>query len=336
MTLVFIASVVSLSSCRDDDPIEVTPPQKESNDNPDGKGDDNDSPEEKPGTDTNKSVTDKDAGTFKFVNITTNEQITASYHQCFVGDTIKVEFSPKAEYAQVPFEITAEPFTKLNDSLFVVTDLETDRISKNVNFKAQYAKNDSTLTATELKGFFTYVEKAHVTYTLNVSDALLQFVDVIMEFTDERGHVGTVTLGNDDWKREAVTFYEYENEKGARTWSTDTDLGEEWKRVDERVAYYTFYNLEMDYEKLDMQYSVRAKYIVKQGVQPVEESYELEHNLQWGPATVAGAETINVSIKITDYTVKRENVASYLENLAAKPDELTLFLDKRRRRVIEK
>ena len=64
----------------------------------------------------NVSVTDLKAGTFQFVNISTNEQITASYHNCFVGDTIKVEFSPKAEYAQVPFEITAEPKGAMKDA----------------------------------------------------------------------------------------------------------------------------------------------------------------------------------------------------------------------------
>ncbi len=342
-----IAALFSITGCDRDDPIEKNEKpieektdkdstEKESDKESTGKDTSGDSTGDESNTNTREKLTDSEAGAFQLTNITTGESLTETYHQCFVGDTLKAVFSPKQEYSSVSFDVTIDEFTKLNDSLFVVTDLKTGIIGQNIEIQAVYSQNDSTLSAKKIVSFFTWVEQADVTYSLKMSPSLLEFVNVSLEYTDEQGQVKSIKIGDNDWINATSVWYEYEGKNGEKKWTTEENPGDEWTKIGEEITNRTYYDLKMHYDKLDQTYIVRAKYTIKQYAQPHEDSYNLVHRLTWGPATVAGALTINTSIIIGDNTdIKRENLADYLEKLAATPDVLTLYLDKRKKGVTE-
>lgn len=334
-----VAAAVFVSGCEEDEPEVKKENPKEEKTVIDSTNNDTGGDTTEEGTDTNthEKIDDKNAGTFQLTNISTGEEVTKSYHQCFVGDTIKVTFMPKSEYAAVPFDVRIDEFTKIKDNLFVATNLKTDMVGRNLNIKAVYDKNDSTLSANTIVSFFTYVEEADVEYTLNVSPDLLEFVDVVLEYTDERGHVGSQNISDEDWIRETTVLYEYENDKGGKMWTHNENPGNEWTKVGEKEQVHIYYDLNLHYDKLDQTYTVKAIYITKQNLQVNEDSYYLSHSLKWGPAIVAGAKTTNISISIGgNNNIKREDVAAYLEKLSATPDELAIFLNKRKRSVTEK
>lgn len=284
-----------------------------------------------------EKVSDSNAGRFTLVNISAGEEIDKGYHECFVGDTIKAIFEPKDEYANLPFSIEAGPFAKLNDSLFVVTDLQTNIIGQNVWFRAEYKDDRRTLSAEKTVSFFTYVEEAYVTYRLGISEDLMQFVDVTLEYTDERGHIGKKEIGQEDWTIEADTLYEYVDAKGQKMLTGNKNPGAEWTKVGEEYYRSIFYTLDIHYEKLDCEYTVTAKYTARQNVQLSKDSYEFRHYLSYGPAVVAGNRTISISISNGgDDDIERSKVEEYLNNLCATPDKITLYLDKRKRSVNER
>lgn len=265
-----------------------------------------------------KTVTDFEAGTFSITNISTGETVNGSSYSCFAGDTLEVLFNPKKEYASVPFEIEGGYFQKISDNLFVVPDLKTSAgnglsIGKTVDFQTVYNnEKDSILACKREFSLITFVEEANVTYTLHVSPDLLQFVTVSLAYTDDNGQEVTLSLKDEDWTTEI-----FDNNG--------------------KSAELTYYSLPLHYKKLDKDHTVKAIYRIKDGVALTKESYEFDHSLNWGSATVAGASHTNYSVTVNiggDGMVKAGDVATYLQHLKDNPDVLKVHLGKRDRSIV--
>ncbi len=289
-----------------------------------------------------QSLKDNDAGTFIITNISTNEELQGSSHQCFVGDTLKVEFKPKDLFSSLKFNITADNFTKLNDSLFRVSDLGTSlgggiSMAKNVKFKASNQDNGNSLSAEKTVPFFTFVAEADVRYNLSVSPDLLQFVSVTLEYTTDSDGLHTKQLSDDDWIRDTIYSYVFTNDDGGVIRSNHKDDHEGYTLTDSIPHYYTDFVLDMHYAELDTDHTVTARYTPKNAVEPTKETYTLRHSLTWGAATIAGANITNISIGIggkTEY--QRDEVESYVNELSTTPDVISLHLNKRERKITKK
>ncbi len=264
-----------------------------------------------------KKVFDSEAGSFKITNLSTGEEINGHSYQCFAGDTLEVLFTPKKEYEFVPFEIEGGYFKKISDNLFVVPDLKTSvgngiSVGKTVDFQTVYNNNkDSILMCKHEFSMITYVEEADVTYTLNLTRDLLQFVTATLSYTDDNGRELSFTLKNEDWTTE--TFED-----------------------DGKSVEMTYYKFPLHYTKLDRDFIVKASYSIIENVALTKDSYDFGHRLKWGPANVAGASYTNISIDINvggDSMVKAEDVAKYLEQLTNEPDVVKVHIGKRDRSI---
>lgn len=283
---------------------------------------------------------DSEAGTFIITNISTNEEIEGSSYECFAGDTLKVEFQPKQQYSTFDFNITASRLTKVSNGLFIVPNLETSNggiisIAKNVDFEATNKTNGNKLSAKRTVPFFTYVAEADVTYSLSISPELLPFIDATLDYTTDKG-TETKSLSNNDWVRDTVYMYVFVSDEGKEMHSSSNEKQEGYTLTDSIAYYYVYFKMNMHYTKLDTDHTVTVRYAPKAGVEPTEESYYFRHSLFWGPATICGKNVNNVSISIGKRTdIKKEEVASYLEELSAAPDIVKLHLSKRERKITE-
>lgn len=264
-----------------------------------------------------KEITDMNAGTFLISNLSTGEVVSEQYYSCFAGDTLKVLFQPKPQFASVPFKIEAGYFDKLNDSLFVVRDLKTLReggvsVGKDVDFQTVYNQNDSTLGAKRNLIMITWVEYADITYTLNVSPDLLNFISASISYSDDTAFEKTINLKEEDWTMEHV-------------------------EIDGESLDMACFRLPMHYDKLDKDYYFKVMYAKKDGVILSKDVYEFWYGLSLGPATIAGEPSVNISIGISvggnGNEVKSEEVSDYLEKLINNPDIVKIHLDKRNRRI---
>ena len=266
-----------------------------------------------------KSIVDTNAGKFEITDITSGDEIGEDdqpYH-FFVGDTVKIVFHPNTGYENMSFSISCSSLTWLNDSLWVVPDLGTTngnvQISKNIWIQAEYKnKNemeDFALSSERILKVFTYKEYADVTYLLDVSQDLLQFINTTIVYTDDSGEEQIINLKDEDWIKET---FEYDGE----------------------TEDYAYYKLNIHYDKLDKDHYVKAIYSKKEDVAITDEPYNFSHYLKWGPAVVAGLTFNNISINIDIYTGNNKvNVADYLEKLVNNPDVVKIHLDKRSRKI---
>lgn len=268
---------------------------------------------------------DASAGSFEVKNLSAHES-AEQVADVVPTDTFVIKFSPKQDYENFEFAISCSELKKINDSIFVVPNLET-------------GNNDITLEAVATAG--NYIYKATHTMTLKVPESYIiipmnvvlsadlePLVDVEMSYTDIHGNERRYLIKDEDWVRpDSASFYEYIDEEGRTVYSGRVPDGCTIVREEKYAPNHSF-SLDARFLNItsDVTTTFTARYSPKQSVELNREDYYFTHGIDRKSARVNIPGKIVIdsyssfNIDMTDHTVMRENVAAYLEELSNKPD----------------
>lgn len=313
--------VVSLNSCCKDDDDEIT------------------------------TVSDNVAGSFKLLNPASGEELVATFYNCikiYVGDTIKVDFTPNDKYKNCKFNINCEQLKKVGENLFVVPEaLKSAEAHKQfyvivgepgepVKFTASYneVKEDVKyiLSAEVETRLFAYgiPENLLVKYTLDISQDLAQFVIPTITFPNENGNgMNSLVVKDTDWIKsnvEHVKIYSDVNGKHHHIIEGEGKQPESGWELLEEYDYLPpyYYTLDRNYTTKNTTLTVTVSYQQKENINITEDSYEFNHKLDWNNEQRG----LVINLDLTDHTVKKEKVQEYLDNLVGKTDEVKLYIDR--------
>ena len=266
-----MAAVLVVTSCSDDDEDGVEQPKK-------------------------TPVTDQQAGTFKIVNQTYDDGTTGAGIIALPGDTLKVTFTPKADYKGLTFKMSCEELEQVNDSLYVVT--------KNASGTKKYTVSAAYQNETE-----TTVIKysAKTDFELTVPDSY-----VIIPYH--------LTLSQDlkELVTPEVTYYDADGKR-------HTFVVKAWEES-EYVATTHFY---VRYYKVGVTATVEFRYIPKQDVSLTRDRYYLSRQFDRGSAKIQIPKTINIDIynAMNFSLVIGGEIGTAKEDIPAALDELSNTVD---------
>lgn len=269
------------------------------------------------------------AGEFSITNLSSKENVDGSEVKLINGDTLKVVFKPKNEYKDYSFTVSCTSLNKLNDSLFVVSNLPSNR--NEVLFtsaSSKVEKKDSILTYFAERKVILNIPSSYVIipFHLEATQDLLQMTTAEITCKNGDGTQSTIVLNEDDWVcRDSSTIYLYVDAEGKKHYTAQSTPEDGWTKVEERkFASNSYYDFKVRYFQLGVDNEIIVKYIPKSLLSMERDSYSFYHSLDRSIATVVipGVQVIdiysstNISINIgSDYGVKKDDVKSYLDNL---------------------
>lgn len=252
--------------------------------------------------------------------------------QIYGGDTIKVSFTPKSQYAMEKFNITIEGYKKLNDSLFVAPVgqiLKDDTSSESLKMVAtcSFNRNDTIYSlSAKQSGHYSYKSAFvfDVDYSYSITSDLLAFVTPVLTYTDENGYEKNVTLTEANMEFSKVTIYQ--DQDGHRYYLEVGESPEEgWTKIRERPSSYNYY-FDSRFMKRSSKLTATVKYTKKDVAQPEDPSLDFSRELSW---TARGYINLGITITIGQgQEVTAEKLQAYLEELYQKTDALTLAIDR--------
>lgn len=275
----------------------------------------------------------ENAGEFIITNLSSKENIDGSEAKMINDDTLKVVFKPKNEYKNISFPISCTLLKKINDSIFVVSQMSPknyDLLFKAASNKVE--KKDSSFTYTAERKLSVTIPSSYaiIPFHLEVAPDLLQLTTVEVTYKNGDGTQGKYVINNDWISRDSTSLYIFTNAEGQKLYTGDINPEGEWTLVEERkYPSNSFADFNVRYYLLGVENEVIVNYIPKDILTLDRDIYILYHSLDRQSATIVVPGTTitdiysasNISINIgSSYGVKKNDVQSYLDNLRNTPD----------------
>lgn len=273
-----------------------------------------------------KFTTSLSDGSFEVTNLSAHEPVGSSavviYH-----DTLLIKFNSKQDYENPSFTISCRELEKVNDSIFVVPSLKTGE--NKITLEAADTVNNYIIYKAEQIITFKIPESYMIIpLSVRVSADLKPFIDVELSYTDKEGKEKKYLIKEEEWiKPDSALFYKYETEDGLIGYASQVPEGAKILE-EEKLASDPRFTLDTRFVDLknDVTTTFSARYIPKQNVELEREEYRFTHYIDRKSAQISIPGKIvidaytSINIDLTDHTVRKEDVASYLEELSAKPD----------------
>lgn len=270
-------------------------------------------------------VKDTSAGTFLVKNISSHESFT-SVADVVPEDTLLIQFTPKQDYRNYSFAIFCNDLEQLNDSIYVVPRLGAG--THNIELSAADTIGNLIYSATKELRITIPESYIIIPMIVSVSADLQPLVNVELSYTDKNGDECKYLIGEEEWiKPDSASFYKYKSEDGHIHYSGRVPEGCEILE-EERYAPNRYFILNTRFLNLtyDVTTTFTARYVPKANIELDRDSYEFTHGIDRQSARVSIPKVIVIdsyssfNIDLTNHTVQKDNVMSYLEELSKNPD----------------
>lgn len=249
---------------------------------------------------------DSQAGKFSVSNLSYQEEGEKLSLTALTGDTLKISFSPKQEYANMKFSLNCEGLEQINDSLYKV--IETEDGDHTYKLFAEYENKTGVTSAyytatSELK---ISIPKTYIIipYKMTMSSDLKELVTPEITYTDSEGKSHIFSVSEDKLLK---------------------------NQIEDVINYSYIYKVR--YYKTGITSTFTVKYVPKQNVAYERDRYYLSHSLDRMRAGIHIPNQTNIdiynsfdiNIKIGgDNGIAKEDIAATLAELSNTPDVIKL------------
>ena len=265
-------------------------------------------------------------GTFYVQILATGEEITNTA-EVIKGDSLLVVYKPKSENQNKSFLISCDGMEQKRDGVFVLKKEANGTFP--VVFKAECSGETEIYRATKTLNLTIPSSYFLIPMIVSVSNDLLSFVDVDLCYTDKEGAEHQYRITEKDWfKYDSYTWYTYKDENGNVVESTNVPEGCEIiseETIDDTDSHFTLQTRFLNLQE-NVTTTFTAHYTPKADLVLNKDNYKFMHNIDRKSATISisGVTVVDmylpINIDLTNHTVLKENVATYVENLSQTPD----------------
>lgn len=271
------------------------------------------------------TLKDSAAGTFEITNLSSRETID-QVADVIKDDTLLIRFIPKIDYRSYIFSISCNDLDKVNDSIFIVPRMTAG--THNVQLMATDTIDTNIFQAERLVTLNVPNSYFVIPLDVQLSSDLQSLVNVEISYTDKEGIERKHLIKEDEWLRPDSFFvYKYQLDGNVAIWSTNIIDGYEPVEVKKCASNPSF---TLDTRFLNLQNEIittfTARYIPKTDLQLERNSYEFAHRIDRKSARISIPGQVNIdvyypiNIDLSNHTVTKDNVSTYLEQLSNHPD----------------
>lgn len=235
-------------------------------------------------------IVDKQAGSFKVVNLSYDDGTTGTSITALPDDTLKVAFVPKEKYRNISFKVNCEGLNKLNDSMYVVKNSNSGimKCQMTADFKQKNYSTDISYSAQDVLEIRIPESYAIIPYYLSLSQDLKELVSPEITYIDADRKKHTFVLEDETFSQpDSTTFYTYRDSEGREHTTSNSEPDEGWTLIEKvKFANPVKSRFVIRYYNVGIVAEVQFRYIPKDNVKLTRERYFLSRSFDRESANV--------------------------------------------------